>query len=93
MGEFPHGKCGWLTATESRYTITSFVYAVFLCDHTTGCDAYTLLRQRDMGSLRCAHILVRVVHMKVRHKQVCTRLDSEGQGKKLPLTQTQGLRM
>ena len=43
----------------------------------------TLLRQMDMGSLTCAQICLRAVHMKglVRHKQVCTRVDSEGQKK------------
>ena len=39
--------------------------AVFLSDHTTGCEceAY-LLQQMDMGSLTCAQISVHAVHMK-----------------------------
>ena len=43
----------------------------------------TLLRQMDMGSLTCEQIWVRPVHTKreVRHKHVCTRVDSAGQNK------------
>ena len=42
----------------------------------------TLLWQMDMGSVTCVHIWVCAIHMKgrgVRCKQVCTRVDSEGQ--------------
>ena len=40
-----------------------------------------LFYDTDMGSLTCAQTWVRTVHTKagVRHKQVCTRVDSEGQ--------------
>ena len=36
----------------------------------------TLLRQIHIGSLTCTYIWVHAVHM---HKQVCTKVDSEGQ--------------
>ena len=42
----------------------------------------TLLGQMGMGSLTCAQIWVRAVHTKWQSgttKQVCTRIDSEGQ--------------
>ena len=54
------------------YLSVSLVYAVFLCGHTTGCWGLPLLRQLDMGSLTCTR-------SGVRHKQVCARVDSEGQ--------------
>ena len=40
LGRFPRWKAA---ATESRYPtlITSLVCAAFLCDHTTGCKAYS----------------------------------------------------
>ena len=38
--------------------------AMFSCFHTTGCEAYTLLRPMDMGSLTCAQIRARAVHTK-----------------------------
>ena len=49
MGFFPHGKFGLLSLRkaicDSRATqpqlMTSLVWAVFLCDHTTGCEAYS----------------------------------------------------
>ena len=41
----------------------------------------TLLRQMDVGFLTCAQMWVSVVHTKgsgpVRHKKVCTKVDSE----------------
>ena len=40
----------------------------------------TLLSQMNMGSLTCAQIWVHAIHTRgVWHKQVCTRVDSEGQ--------------
>ena len=61
-----------------------WVHAVCSCLHTFGCEAYAHLRQMDTGSITGAHIWMRAVHMKgggggVRHKQVCTRVDSERQ--------------
>ena len=39
-----------------------------------------LLRKMDTGSLTCTQTWVHVVHERgVRHKQACTRVDSEGQ--------------
>ena len=44
------------------WLITSLVYAVFLCDHTTSCEVYFFLRQMNMGSLTYAPIWVRAIH-------------------------------
>ena len=69
--------------------------------HTPPAVRPTLLRQMDMGPLTCAHIWVCAVslytRMGVRHKQVCTRVDLEGQKKTTvphptpPWDRTQGL--
>ena len=46
---------------QSRATLpelmTSLVSAVFLCDHTIGCEAYSL-RPMEMGYLTCAQMWV-----------------------------------
>ena len=49
---------------------TQLLVACYLCAiscfHTTGCDAApTLLRQMNMGSLACAQLWVRAVHLEV----------------------------
>ena len=37
---------------------------MFSCVHTTGCEAYPFTGQMDMGSLTCAHVWARAVHIK-----------------------------
>ena len=77
------------TATESRHpTVTTIVvYAVCLCDHTTGCVRSTLffLRQMDMGSLTCGQIWVRSVgythvythYGDIRHLNILGMVDND----------------
>ena len=55
MGMFSHGKFSkesqQLSRTTPPYSITTLVYAEFLCDHIPPAVRPTPLRQMDMGSL------------------------------------------
>ena len=74
-----HFLCVWPWHCKRLYGLTIFFqcFRVFIPLSVR----LTLLQQMDMGSLTCAQIWVRAVHTRtgVRHKQTCTRVDSEGQ--------------
>ena len=76
----PPGKA---SSHSTGYPAFVFSCAVFSCLrlHPPAVRP-TLVRQMDMGYLTCAQVCLRAVHTKgggaVRHKQVCTRVDSEG---------------
>ena len=40
-GRFPRGKPAATVTLPNHNYFTSFVYAVLLCDHTNGCEAYS----------------------------------------------------
>ena len=64
-------------ATQPCLSITHHVYTV-LCDHTTGCcEAYCFMTY-GYGIFNVRTHLG-VCRMAVRSKQVCTRIDQEGQ--------------
>ena len=72
----PRGK---RAAIVRRYSDSLLLRAVFSCFHTTGCEAYSFTKDGYGGSLTCAHFwCVPYTCKEVRHKQVCTRVDSEG---------------
>ena len=51
------------------HSLFDFMYAVFSCFHTIGCEDCNILRQMNTGSLTCEEIWVRAG----RHKKVCTK--------------------
>ena len=60
------------------------VYAVFLCDHNSGCDCETYSFTTDGCRVFNVHRNISMWCMPYtrrgfRHEQVCTRVDSEGQ--------------
>ena len=56
------------------------VYAIFLCDNTTGCEAYSFFTTDGCGIfIVCRNVGVSYTQWGVRHKQICTRIDSGGQ--------------
>ena len=96
-----HGKFGLLSQgkASSHSTVATHVVFAFCCflscvSGSAFVFPYHLmrpahLRQMDMGSLTCAQTWVRAVaytQKGVRHKQVCTRVDSEGQEKLFRVT-------
>ena len=75
-GRFPRRNPA---ATESRKLITSLVYAVFLCGHATDCEAYSFTTcGHGIFNVRTHLGAYRTHEVGVNHKQVCTRVDSEG---------------
>ena len=86
------GNSGWAAfpweTEQPQYDVTQrFVLLPVFCFRVSIPPAVRLspLRQMDMGSLTCAQIWMRAKHKKgrggwvvvVKHRQVCTRVDSE----------------
>ena len=78
------------TGCDALYSFTTCLYEIFLRVSCVQCFRVsippavvpTLLRHVDMRSLTCAQLkfgCVPYTEREVRHKQVCTRVDSEGQ--------------
>ena len=80
-----HGTFGLISPRKASSHSTALPSFFFYCVQyflvsTPPAVQPSLLRRMDVGSLTCAQMLVRVEHTKgVRHKQDCTRVDSEGQ--------------
>ena len=86
MGFFLPWEIRVAISEESQLRQSRATVAVFLCDQTTGCEAYTLLRQMDMGSLTSAQTWVHAVHTKGGQAQTNLHKSWLCGIQKLPLT-------
>ena len=82
-GFFPRGKRAAIVWRYPGFISLSPVCTVFSCFHTAGCEAYSFTTyEYGIFNVRTNLAACRTHEGGVRHKQVCTRLDSEGLGEK-----------
>ena len=95
-----HGKFGLLSPGKRAATVPSFFFlpfvplcTMFFCFHTTGCEVCTFMTDGSgIFSMRTNVGACRIHEGggKVRHKQVCTKVDSEGYKNSPSLCSTRG---